>query len=130
MKLLVPVFGLLALGATARAGSLKAHLECTPDGGTVLKAKQKLALDKDIACSVIVDGGSVPADAKVAIDAKVTTPLGAVKGHPKDASSPDGKTYTADRLRAGGDFLPCGGLQIDAAIVQGAKTLWSGSVRA
>ncbi|HTJ41166.1 MAG TPA: hypothetical protein VL463_03695 [Kofleriaceae bacterium] len=122
------LLALVGLAAPAFAGGVKAHLECTPDAGTMLKAKQKIALDHDIACSIVVDSGTVPADAKATIDAKVVSPIGAVKGHLKDATSPDAKRFTAPAFKAGGDFLPCGGLQFDAAIAQGDKTLWSGSL--
>jgi hypothetical protein len=117
----------LALAAPARAGALKAHLECTNDGKT-LKAKDKAALDKDTTCAVVVDAGKLPADATVTIDAKVTTPIGAVKGHPHDAKSTDGKRYAADAFGAGKDYIPCAGLQVDATATQGAKTLWSGTL--
>jgi hypothetical protein len=116
-----------AAPAHAGAGSLKAHLDCTADG-TALKAKQKAALDKDVTCAVVVDGGAAPADATVIVDAKVTTPIGAVKGHPHEAKATDGKHFAADAFKSGQDYLACGGLRLDATIVESAKVLWTGSL--
>jgi hypothetical protein len=130
MKLLASFLTVAALGAPAFAGAaLKAHLECTPDGGKPLAARQKVALDKAITCSIVIDAGAVPAgDSKAVIDAKVGTPIGPVKGHPHDAKPADAKHLTADPFKPAADFLNCGGLQIDATISGGDKVVWSASL--
>jgi hypothetical protein len=118
----------LAVAAPAHAGgSLKAHLACTADG-KALKAKEKAPLDKDVTCAVVVDTAKVPANVQVTIDAKVATPIGAVKGHPHEAKPTDGHTFAADVFKSGKDYLACGGLQVDATIAAGATTLWTGSL--
>jgi hypothetical protein len=126
------VLGAIAGQASAGA-ALKAHLECIPAGGTAYKATQKAALDKDVICTIVVDGGAMPAGVQAKVTLAVTTPAGPIGtvAHPATAAS-DGKRFAAESFRAKADFLPCAGITIEGTIAptgqDKSKPLWKDKI--
>ncbi len=118
---------------TAHAG-ISAHLECAHDGGKPLPARGKVLLDKLVACTIVVDKGTVPGDATATISAASVTPAGpaliARTADPVTTARADHKAAFAPMasFTPGTDFMKCGTVRFEAAITQGTATLWRGSV--
>jgi hypothetical protein len=119
MKL--PALAVLILAATPAlahaGGGIKAHLECTPAGGKILKTTQKAVLDKDVSCAVVVDGGTVPAGAVIAVTSTVASPAGPIlEQHHAGTASGDGKRYASEPFKAGADFVGCAAVTFEGSI--------------
>jgi len=127
------VLGGLAAAGTARAG-VRAHVECTPDGGEPLARSARAALDKNVSCEIVVDRGKVPAGATATIAASWDSPIGHVDGTPRDASAqarPDQHAVyrAAMAFAPGKDFMTCAKVAFEGRITAGDKVVWKGALR-
>ncbi|MCE9577048.1 MAG: hypothetical protein K8W52_28130 [Deltaproteobacteria bacterium] len=120
---------LLSLAGAARAGGLKAHVECSLDGGARLAAKKKIAIDKDVWCSIMVDKGAPPADAVASIWIEQPLLERATEYRTANVVAEDDLTYfqLGEAFARGKDFLPCTDVVAHGRVKVGDDTVWSGT---
>ena len=134
MKLVaIVIAAVVAVPAVAHARSkVKAHIECSPDGGAKIRKGQKVALDKDIYCIVVYDGRNAPpSDATASlwlVEKRSDGPFN-TQGQQGAIVGEDDMTYWQfeQPFHHGSDFQPCTGFTVNANVVDDQGPLWEGT---